>query len=323
MIVTDLQLKILEQIDSLGLSQGVQVFVIGGVLRDSLLGKPSMDFDLLIEGDAIKFGRFLASQMSLDIKEHPAFMTAKLLSFGGSLDEVDIASAREENYPLPGALPIVRPSTVEGDLKRRDFSINTLLCPLSQFVAICRKRGDIRSVVIDKFGGLADLDAGIIRFLHPNSFQDDPTRIFRGARYAARLGGKFETKTHLAALDLVKSGGLQTISYYRIGNELRWILLEENSVVALQILKDLEVFSAINFGATPEISQVMFVLSECKSRSAQYGLEYSRMEIPVFMLLMTPEISDLARDELFLNWGFGKRGVERARAALNQMMISF
>lgn len=323
MIITKPQIDTLARINSLGQESKFQVFLVGGVIRDTLLGKPSLDFDLMVEGDGIKFGRYIASQMSLDIKEHPAFMTAKLSGFGPELTEVDIATARQEHYPLPGALPVVKASTIEVDLGRRDFTINTLVAPLGEFLQRCSEGGDIRSVLIDKFGGLQDLDSRTIRFLHADSFRDDPTRIFRGARYAARLSGKFETVTHDTALKLVGDGGLQTISYYRIGNELRWILAEAESRIALQILKDLGVFKAINFGPTPEVSDVVTVLEKCRDKASQHSLEYARMEIPVFMLLMTPTISENERDELFLNWGFGKRGVERARSALSQMGINY
>jgi tRNA nucleotidyltransferase (CCA-adding enzyme) len=321
MIITKPQIDTLARINSLGHEHSVKVFLVGGVIRDTLLGKSSLDFDLMVEGDGIKFGRYLASQMSLDIKEHPAFMTAKLSGFGPELTEVDIATAREEYYPAPGALPVVKASTIESDLGRRDFTINALLAPLGEFLQKCTEAGDIRSVLIDRFGGLQDLESRTIRFLHTGSFSDDPTRIFRGARYAARLVGKFETVTYDTALKLVGDGGIQSISYYRIGNELRWILAESESRVALQILKDLGVFKAINFGQSPDMAQVVSILKECCDKAIHHGLEYARMEVPVFMFLMTPSLSENKRDELFLNWGFGKRGVERARSALNQMGI--
>jgi tRNA nucleotidyltransferase (CCA-adding enzyme) len=172
-------------------------------------------------------------------------------------------------------------------------------------------------------GGLSDLDSKLIRILHPDSFLDDPTRIFRGARYAARLGGAFEPFTYEKAKLAVSKGALSTISYYRIGNEFRWILAEDNAVAALELLKDLKVFEWIQFGPPPNIEMAVKVLRELQDSAPKVNLEFARMEIPVFLLLMTSNISKEARAQLFLEWGFGKRGVARAQDALEECGVKF
>ena len=321
-IFTEHQLAILQQIAEFGSAQGTDVFLVGGVLRDTLLGRTSLDFDLMIEGDGINFARGLTSKMSLEIKEHLPFLTAKLTGFGNEIQEIDIATAREENYPVPGSLPVVKSSTLERDVLRRDFTINTLRCRLSDMIAAVRENRDIRGIISDPMGGLADLDGKLIRILHPDSFVDDPTRIFRGARYAARLGGVFEPFTYERARLAITKGALSTISYYRIGNELRWILAEENAVGALGILKDLNVFEWIQFGPPPNLEVVVTKMRELQDRAPKVNREFSRMEIPVFVLLMSCNISTEARAQLFLEWGFGKRGVARAEEALKECGVS-
>jgi tRNA nucleotidyltransferase (CCA-adding enzyme) len=162
-------------------------YVVGGAVRDLLLGRGRADLDLVVEGDAAA----LAARLGAEPISHERFATAKVRLEG---HEVDIASARGEAYPHPGALPEVAPAAgIEADLERRDFTVNAMAIPLG---------GEPR--LIDPHGGQADLSAGLLRILHPGSFGDDPTRAIRAARYAARLGFELEPGTagYLRATDL-------------------------------------------------------------------------------------------------------------------------
>jgi tRNA nucleotidyltransferase (CCA-adding enzyme) len=163
------------------------LFLVGGAVRDLLLGRERADVDLVVVGDA----GALAGRLGAEPREHERFATAKVELDG---HEVDIATARTETYPHPGALPEVAPAeSIEDDLGRRDFTINAIALPL---------RGDPRP--IDPHGGQADLEAGLLRVLHDGSFVDDPTRALRAARYAARFGFRLEagTEKHLRRVDL-------------------------------------------------------------------------------------------------------------------------
>jgi len=163
------------------------VYVVGGAVRDLLLGRDRADLDLVVEGDAAA----LASRFGAEPLAHGRFGTAKV-EIGGH--EVDIASARSETYAHPGALPDVSlPAAIEADLGRRDFTINAMAIPLA---------GDPR--LIDPRGGEDDLGAGLLRVLHERSFLDDPTRAIRAARYAARFDFELEPETErlLRATDL-------------------------------------------------------------------------------------------------------------------------
>ena len=145
-------------------------------MRDLLLGRPVVDLDLSVEGDVADFATRLAGTLSAKRKVHARFATATLTLPSG--ERLDISGARHEHYEWPGALPRVRPgASIEEDLVRRDFTINALALE----VAPGRR-------LVDPFGGRRDLEAGAIRFLHPGSAIDDPTRAYRAVRYANRLG---------------------------------------------------------------------------------------------------------------------------------------
>jgi tRNA nucleotidyltransferase (CCA-adding enzyme) len=175
------------------------VYLVGGAVRDLLLGSGRADIDLVVEGDAAG----LAARLGADAVSHERFATAKV---GLDGHEVDIATARSEIYPHPGALPVVEPAAgVEADLARRDFTINAMAIPL---------RGESR--LIDPYEGRADLEAGLLRVLHARSFQDDPTRALRAARYASRFGLELEEET--AAL--MREVDLSTVSADRRDAEL-------------------------------------------------------------------------------------------------------
>lgn len=193
------------------------VFLVGGAVRDLLLGRGRADIDLVVEGDAAA----LASRLSADVVSHERFATAKV-----SLDghEVDIATARTESYPQPGSLPVVEPAgDVKADLARRDFTINAM--------AISLQAG---SDLIDPHGGQADLSAGLVRVLHPGSFVDDPTRALRAARYAARFGFELEPGTEA----LLREADLGTVSADRRDAELLRLAGEREAPRAFSLLAE-------------------------------------------------------------------------------------
>ena len=190
------------------------VFLVGGAIRDLLLGRGRADIDLVVEGDAAE----LAARLGAEVVSHERFATAKVNLDG---HEVDIAAARAETYPHPGSLPEVAPARLVDDLARRDFTINAMAIPL---------QGDVE--LIDPHGGKADLEAGALRVLHPGSFVDDPTRALRGARYAARFG--FEPESETAAL--LRAVDLSTVSVDRREAELLRLAAEAEAPKAFGLL---------------------------------------------------------------------------------------
>jgi tRNA nucleotidyltransferase (CCA-adding enzyme) len=220
-------------------ASGASLYLVGGPVRDLLLGLPTKDIDLVTESDATDLATRAAHYLDARLKTHPTFRTATVLlpspahgrgagSEGSTVTtRIDIATARTETYPHPGALPrVTTPATIEQDLRRRDFTVNAMALRLN---------GANRGELVDPTGGRADLEARLIRILHDRSFQDDPTRIFRAARYAARLGFGVE-KGPLASIERAMST-LTSISGTRLRNELSAILAEPAPELALMQLR--------------------------------------------------------------------------------------
>ncbi|MGE5233614.1 MAG: hypothetical protein ACM3OB_05845 [Acidobacteriota bacterium] len=204
------------ELDAVRAAAGAEpVYLVGGAVRDLLLGRPRADVDLVVVGDAAA----LAARLGADPVEHERFATAKVELDG---HEIDVAGARSESYPRPGALPEVEPAAdVETDLARRDFTINAIALPLG---------GDPEP--IDPYGGRADLEAGLLRVLHERSFEDDPTRAIRAARYAARFGFAPEPRTE----ELLRSADLGTVSEDRRRAELLRLAAEAEAARGFELL---------------------------------------------------------------------------------------
>ncbi|MCB9029851.1 MAG: CCA tRNA nucleotidyltransferase [Deltaproteobacteria bacterium] len=244
MILPKNQSALIEEIYSISKSNSVELFLVGGFLRDSLLDIESLDYDFVVEGDAIKFAETLKAEIGGELKSFASFGTAKLVNFNfeSSIYELDFAMAREESYAHPGALPTVVSGKLESDLQRRDFTINSMAIALRDIVeslnAELTLKELIRAKLLDPFGGLLDLDQKLIRILHDLSFQDDPTRIFRAYRYLVRIGGELEQHTAKLLQTALKDCALQNISVFRIYNEFKKIALEQNpSRVFAELLK--------------------------------------------------------------------------------------
>lgn len=221
----------------------MRVFVVGGAVRGLLSGESAQDHDIdfLVEGNAIDFAQSLAREIGGSVKRFDNFITAKILTpekFSAAR-ELDFASARTEVYEAPGALPKVSLSTIQFDLKRRDFSVNAMALPIEALSEAARSANALKVLelsVIDYFKGREDLAHKLIRVLHDKSFVEDPTRIFRAARYAARLSGRLETATQDLLEAAVAGGALETISEQRKINELRKILAERSRIDAIEFL---------------------------------------------------------------------------------------
>ena len=212
--------------------QGHRLYLVGGVVRDLLLERTNLDLDLVVEGDAMNLARQLTQIYPGRVITHPCFNTAKLQWDKWS---VDLATARSETYAKPGVLPSVKPGSLESDLSRRDFTINTMAVYLNP-----GQYGEL----IDLHGGMYDLEHKLIRILHKNSFTDDATRIWRGLRYEQRLDFQLEPTT----LQTLKRDipMLDTISGDRIRHELELILQEEFPEKILRRAAELDVLQRLH-----------------------------------------------------------------------------
>lgn len=221
-------LNVLKSAGKMADDEGYSAYVVGGFVRDLILGVENFDIDIVIEGDAVAFAQKFASQINAKITVHEKFHTAYVY-----IDEdlqIDFVTARKEFYEFPGALPVIEIGTIKDDLFRRDFTINCIAMKLN---------GDEFGKVVDFYGGRRDLYDGVIRILYNLSFIEDPTRIIRAVRFEQRYGFLMDEKTEEFALKAVKSDVLDKLSIERINTEFFYILKEKNTVKMLQRLKEL------------------------------------------------------------------------------------
>lgn len=232
--VFDLCKEIGEQLD------GVEgVYVVGGIVRDLIIGREPGDIDLSVVGDAGAFAAELANRTGAPVPTESQFMTFKV-DTGGSIagiSSIDVVTARSETYSEPAALPEVLASTIEDDLGRRDFTVNSMAISLST-----RDWGNL----VDPSNGFGDIMRKRIKVLHDSSFVDDPTRMFRAVRYSTRLGFSIDSRTE----ELISKSlhNIDQLSGTRIRNEFEPILTEDTRVESLQMCEKLGILAAISPG---------------------------------------------------------------------------
>lgn len=211
---------------------GFNLYLVGGMVRDLLLGRENLDLDLVTEGDAVTLAYKMEETVGGKVTVHPRFRTATVAFDNRSIDFV---TARSETYSRPGALPVISPDKIASDLARRDFTVNSMAVNLSP-----AKYGRL----IDPYNGQHDLEQKVIRILHPRSFIDDATRMWRAVRYEQRLGFTIEPET----LDLLKKNldMLETISRDRIRHELEHVLSEKYPEKAIKRAGELGMLEKIH-----------------------------------------------------------------------------
>jgi tRNA nucleotidyltransferase (CCA-adding enzyme) len=250
------------------IAERAPAYLVGGVVRDLLLGREVADLDVAIEGDA----EALEDLPGFSLEREGLFLTGRLEQ--GDV-KVDVAQTRAESYPRPGALPEVRPASITEDLARRDFTINAMAFPLS---------GDRE--LLDPHAGLDDLRAGLLRILHERSFSDDPTRALRAARYAARFGFELEPET----AGHIRDADLSTVSEDRIDNELHRIAVEEDPAAALRLVLAWDVMRALDDQAPNRVAEVT------RLAAADQWSEWVDRELAVMLAIVRPlpQIRELA-----------------------------
>jgi tRNA nucleotidyltransferase (CCA-adding enzyme) len=208
--------------------QKVSCYLVGGIVRDLVLGLPNLDLDIVVEGDGIKFAEELAEILKARLIRHRQFGTATLAL--GADFKIDFASARKEFYPKAASLPVVSPGSLRNDLLRRDFTINAMAIRLST---------QTRTELIDFFHGEDDLKSKKIRVLHCASFIDDPTRILRAIRFEQRYNFTIEPATLRELKKAAGAGMLNRVGPQRLRDELILILKEAHPLKPLKRMKGL------------------------------------------------------------------------------------
>ena len=222
-------------ISDVAYKNNVSVYLVGGFVRDLMLGEPNLDLDVVVEGDGIMFAAELARSLKAYLVRHRRFGTATVIT--PQEIKIDISTAREEYYEKPATLPCVRAGTLKDDLKRRDFTINAMAISINE-----RNFGEL----IDFFKGRDDLRYKRIRILHDLSFIDDPTRILRGIRFEQRYGFHIEPHTLRVLRCAVDADMLTRVSPHRIRDDIILILKETNPLACIARMEYLSGFAFIH-----------------------------------------------------------------------------
>ncbi len=236
----------------LAAARGIAAYLVGGTVRDLLLGRDDgPDLDFVAVGDCLPLAEGVQRELGGRLLHHPAFLTAEVIDARGF--HLDLATARQETYRTVAALPEVRPAGIEEDLWRRDFGINAMALPLAAGAGSgLDERWELGDPppLVDPCGGRRDLAAGALRVLHRRSFLDDPTRVLRGVRLAARLGFRFAAETDALARQTVAAGAFTQLSGSRLRRELELLLGAEPipamALLGLERLADLGALGAIH-----------------------------------------------------------------------------
>jgi tRNA nucleotidyltransferase (CCA-adding enzyme) len=298
------------------------VYLVGGTVRDILLGEPNFDVDVAVEGDAIELARSLADALDGRVRAHRKFGTAVVL-YGGEAtggaggartasggaaksapQRVDVVTARTEFYDAPAALPSVEHATIREDLFRRDFTINAMAVSL---------KGEDFGRLVDPFGGRRDLEAKTIRILHNLSFIDDPTRIFRAIRYESRYGFRMDDHTQRLARGTIEMGLVGDLSSARLRDELVALLEEGDAGASILRLSELGAGAAIHPHLAAD-DEAVELLDRMRGLNEHYGTA-----IPAWRLAFAVLARRMPPDEVYA-WlrrlKVQRRDLERVAAAV-------
>lgn len=254
---------------------GQNAYLIGGFVRDLILGVKNLDLDIAAEGDGIKFAEILASRLQAKLVTHKRFGTATIIL--KHHQKVDISTTRKEFYPKPASLPVVSPGSLEDDLKRRDFTINAL--------AISITKNDFGKL-IDVFKGKKDITGKKIRILHGLSFIDDPTRILRAIRFEKRYNFRIEPAALLKLKEAVKLEMLEKVEPQRLRDELVLILKEKCPLKQVKRMQQLTGFAFIN--SKLHINKNTGILFESINKQLEWFLKehHHRRHLDVWLIYL-------------------------------------
>jgi tRNA nucleotidyltransferase (CCA-adding enzyme) len=258
------------------------VYLVGGTVRDILLGEPNFDVDIAVEGDAIGLARSVADALDGRVRAHSKFGTAVVVY--GDDQRIDVVTARTEFYDAPAALPSVEHATIREDLFRRDFTINAMAVSL---------KGEDFGRLVDPFHGRRDLEAKTIRVLHNLSFIDDPTRIFRAIRYESRHGFRMDEHSQRLARGTIEMGVVGDLSSARLRDELIALLEEGDAGASILRLAELGAGRAIHphLAADQEAVQLLERLRELNERY--------RTGVPAWRLAFETLARGMPPDEIY------------------------
>jgi tRNA nucleotidyltransferase (CCA-adding enzyme) len=281
--------KLIRLAGDIALRNHMRAYLVGGFVRDLILGLENLDLDLAVEGNGIRFAEALAVHLQGKIIRHRQFGTATILTRRQL--KIDVATARREIYPQPAHLPQVSPGTLKDDLFRRDFTINAMAIDISEAEF---------GALIDLFGGKKDLGAGKIRVLHDLSFIDDPTRILRAVRFEQRYDFHIEAQTLRLLKQAVKKRMLEKLQPQRLRDELILALKEKKPLKVIRRLKQLCGFSFISPRLLANARTYGFIASLEREVTWFKGAFAHRRRLDAWLIYLLGLLESLSRKETLL-----------------------
>jgi len=265
-------LKVIYDIGVLASKNSINVFLVGGFVRDILLGNTNYDIDIVVEGQGIRFAKILSDYFNARYIVHEKFATGVIMLPCGI--KIDLSTARSEYYESPGALPTIELASIKQDLSRRDFTINAMAIRLTE-----NGFGEL----IDFFCGQQDLKNKKIRVLHNLSFIEDPTRIFRAVRFEQRFGFKIDKHTENLIKHAVTSEFFECVAFERIRDELIIMLDEEKPIRAIHRMYEFDELKFIDTAFSGKnIEEKLF--ERIGDTIAWYKLSFFRTEIKKWLI---------------------------------------
>jgi len=235
-----LEPKVIHHLESCGYvgdKRDTNTYVVGGFVRDLLLKRPSLDIDVVVEGDGLAYSKALSAELGGELRTYDEFGTATVVSSEGL--RIDVATARRETYREPALLPKVSVGNLKDDMFRRDFTVNSMAVSLNR-----KTLGDL----VDFFSGERDVSRGVIRVLHDRSFEDDPTRILRAVRFETRFGFRIDARTERLIAEALSAGMLERLTPERRRYELELLLSEKGVQLSIERMRDLKVLGHLAHG---------------------------------------------------------------------------
>lgn len=300
-------LDLLSQIKNIAAKE-YKVYLVGGIVRDLILGFKNLDVDLVVEGEGIDFARKIAESLGGKIRAHKKFGTAVVILPGDF--RIDVASARTEYYEYPAALPTVEFASIRQDLFRRDFTINSMAIAIS-----VGHYGEL----LDFFGGQRDIAQKKINVLHNFSFIEDPTRIFRAIRFEQRFGFKLSGHTESLAKRAIELELVGELTNVRVRDELMACLEEKNAIKILQRLESLGALAALNphFSVTPSVKEHLSRI--VKAEDMLQGLMRGK-RVRVWLPLLAELMKHLSVEEAYI-WSEKMRFKKVEIQKLQQILV--
>src|SRR6516164_4072059 len=275
------QLKGVGLVQDVARAAGMNLYLTGGAIRDIISGFTIRDLDFTVQGNPLKLVKDFEKAGARITAVEEDIRTIFLALPGNARAEVSMA--RTERYEKTGKPPIVMPSTIHEDLRRRDFTVNAMALSLNE---------GSRGLLLDPFNGVADIEAKLIRILQNYSFLEDPSRLIRATRFSARFHWPLEERTQ-ARYDAAKEGNyIQYIARRSVGHELEQVAHEDDPLHIMRALDKegwLQILHPHWTMAKVDASDLGQVV---KARQIMTDLGYTVETGPIVMYFLTRRMSD-------------------------------